>query len=90
MKNPRYFVTTWDTETQSFSAQKGVKTGPYSQFGVRKAIRKLRAMGYPANYSSRLCVTGDPAVFIEKAYAPAGRKKLRIVPAGIFKRMGEL
>ena len=42
----RYQVTTWDMETQSFTPQKGVRKGPYSLFGLRKALRKLQAMGY--------------------------------------------
>lgn len=45
---PRYYVTTWDTEKQDFTPQKGVRTGPYSLWGLRKAIRKLRGMGYTA------------------------------------------
>ena len=47
-----YYVETWDTDTQSFTPQVGVRKGPYSKWGLRKAIRKLRAMGYPCDYSS--------------------------------------
>lgn len=46
--NRRYYVQTWDAELQKFSPQKGIRTGPYSQFGLRKALRKLRDMGYMA------------------------------------------
>lgn len=46
MKKPRYYVETWDTNTQSFSPQPGVRSGPYSLWGLRKALRKLRDMGY--------------------------------------------
>ncbi len=43
---PRYYVSTWDGERQKFTPQKGVRTGPYSMFGLRRALRKLRSMGY--------------------------------------------
>jgi hypothetical protein len=49
MSQPRYYVTTWDGELQRFTPQKGVRTGPYSQFGIRKALHKLREMGYQAD-----------------------------------------
>lgn len=45
----RYYVTTWDTDLQKFTPQKGVRKGPYTLFGLRKAIRTLRAMGYSAH-----------------------------------------
>jgi len=50
-KTRRYYVTTWDIEKQDFTPQKGVRTGPYTQFGLRKALRKLRQMGYGGNKS---------------------------------------
>ena len=43
-----YYVTTWDGEREKFTPQKGVRTGPCSLFGLRKALRKLNAMGYTA------------------------------------------
>lgn len=42
----RYYVTTRDVERERWTPQKGVKAGPYSLFGLRKALRKLNAMGY--------------------------------------------
>lgn len=66
---PRYYVTTWDTYRQEFTPQKGVRTGPYSLFGLRKAIRKLRAIGYPCNYDSGDAGrgrNGDPSVCIDR------------------------
>lgn len=43
---PRYYVETYDPERERFSPQPGVRKGPYSLFGLRKALRKLQAMGY--------------------------------------------
>lgn len=65
--NPRYYVQTWDTNKQDFTPQAGVRCGPYSLFGLRKAIRKLRSMGYPCDYRSGLGVrmeAGDPSVLV--------------------------
>ncbi len=55
---PRYYVTTWDMDKQEFTPQKGVRTGPYSLFGLRKALRKLKSLGYSAR-------KGDPWVLVE-------------------------
>ncbi len=66
----RYYVETWDSDKQAFTPQKGVRRGPYSLWGLRKAIRKLRGMGYPVNYSNYLAVTNDPAVLIYREDAP--------------------
>lgn len=49
----RYYVTTWDAEKQDFTPQRGVRTGPYSKWGLRRALRKLQEMGYPCGYSSK-------------------------------------
>lgn len=43
---PKYQVLTWDWEIHDWSPQQGVRRGPYSLFGLRKALRKLRDMGY--------------------------------------------
>lgn len=40
----RYRVFTWDL--QKFTPQKGVRCGPYSLWGLKRALRKLQAMGY--------------------------------------------
>jgi len=45
---PRYRVTTWDADKQAFTPQRGVRSGPYSQFGLRRALRRLRELGYDA------------------------------------------
>ena len=48
MKRVRYYVETWDYDLQKFTPQKGVRAGPYTLFGLRKALRKLRTFGYDA------------------------------------------
>lgn len=58
---PRYYVTTWDTGLQRFTPQKGVRAGPYSLFGLRKALRRLQQMGYS-------CDRNDPSVLVERDY----------------------
>lgn len=42
----RYYVYTWDANKQGFTPQKGVRCGPYSLFGLRKALRALSRVGY--------------------------------------------
>lgn len=69
MGKPRYYVTTWDAEEQEFTPQKGLKAGPWCLFGLRRALRKLRGMGYPAariGAESRTGGCGDPAVLVER------------------------
>lgn len=61
---PRYYVYTWDTNSQSWTPQSGVKSGPWSLWGLRRAILRLRAMGYPCDYSSKDIRSGDPSVRI--------------------------
>lgn len=61
MKRPKYYITTWDTDKQTFTPQAGVRKGPYTLFGLRKAIRKLREMGYPCDHGT---YSGDPAVYV--------------------------
>ncbi len=52
MERKRYYVTTYDCEKQCFTPQKGVRTGPYKLFGLRKALRKLRGIGYDISRAS--------------------------------------
>jgi len=42
----RYYVTTWDAELQQFTPQIGVPEGPYTLWGLRRALRQLQDMGY--------------------------------------------
>lgn len=56
---PKYYVTTWDTDKQEFTPQPGVRTGPYTLFGIRKAVRKLRECGYEGRRS-------DSSVLVER------------------------
>lgn len=58
---PRYYVTTWDMDSQVFTPQVGVRTGPYSLWGLKRALRKLQAMGYS-------CDRGDNSVLVERQY----------------------
>jgi hypothetical protein len=53
----RYYVETWDPEREKFTPQKGVRKGPYSLFGLRRALRKLQGMGYE-------CGKTDPSVLV--------------------------
>jgi hypothetical protein len=62
----KYYVTTYDPDTQRYTPQAGVRTGPYSQFGLRKAIRKLRDGGYEARITRCNGQSGDPSVLIER------------------------
>lgn len=64
----RYYVTTWDAERKKFTPQKGVRTGPYRLFALRKALRTLRGMGYSATKLPRChypYAGGDPSVLVE-------------------------
>ncbi len=46
MSKPTYEVLTWDTDRQKFTPQIGVRRGPWSLWGLRRALRKLNEMGY--------------------------------------------
>lgn len=59
MKKPTYSVLTWDTTKQDWTPQYGVRTGPYRLMGLRRALRKLRAMGYDG-------CKGDNSVLVER------------------------
>lgn len=63
MSERLYFVETWDSEKQAFTPQEGVPIGPYTKFGLRKAIRDLREIGYPCWYRS-FDLAGDAFVSI--------------------------
>ena len=58
-KRLRYYVLTWDETAQTFTPQESVRIGPYSLFGLRKAIRALRELGYGARKD-------DPCVYVER------------------------
>lgn len=59
-----YYVTTWDAERQQFTPQRGVRTGPHSLWGLRRALRKLQELGgYTADRGdSSVCVVGCDAL----------------------------
>jgi len=52
----KYEVLTWDIEKQEFTPQAGVRCGPYSLFGLRRALRKLRAIGYETTKAGGMSV----------------------------------
>jgi hypothetical protein len=54
-----YDVTTWDPRRQAFTPQRGVRRGPYTLWGLRRALRRLRELGYA-------CDRHDPAVLVER------------------------
>jgi hypothetical protein len=47
----RYYIYTYDVEKEKFTPQPGVRCGPYSLFGLRKAILACRSMGYDDSVS---------------------------------------
>lgn len=59
MKRPKYQIFTHDFDLNKWTPQKGVKCGPYALFGLRKAIRKLQAMGYEGTRD-------DPSVYVKR------------------------
>ncbi len=42
----RYYVRTWDTDKQAYTPQIGVHVGPYSLWGLKRALQKLNGCGY--------------------------------------------
>ncbi len=61
---PKYRVLTWDGEKGKFTPQSGVRSGPYTLFGLRKALRALRGCGYSARRY-------DICVLVERVEPPA-------------------
>lgn len=64
MSKPRYEILTWDANRHKFTPQIGVRKGPYTLFGLRRAVRKLRRMNFDACRS-------DPSVLV--AVRPAAK-----------------
>ena len=52
-----YDILTYDYKLGKWTPQKGVRRGPYSKWGVKRALRKLQTMGYDAR-------RGDPSVSV--------------------------
>lgn len=52
----KYEVLTWDMDKQKWTPQIGVRRGPYTLWGLRKALRKLRDMGYSIQRANAPCV----------------------------------
>ena len=57
----KYYVLTYDWEKEKYTPQKGVRSGPYNIWGLRRALRLLQKLGYEAhrNDSSVLVVRAD-------------------------------
>ena len=63
----RYRVLTWCPTEHKFTPQDDVPAVAVGFGGLRRAIRRLREMGYSAEYSSLAGGGyGDPAVSIER------------------------
>ncbi len=60
-----YEVLTWDTDKQEFTPEQGVRRGPYTLWGLKRALRKLQSLGYPCDYSSA-GHRGDPSVAVHE------------------------
>ena len=60
---PTYRVRTWDADRQAWTPQRGVRVGPYTQYGLRRALRKLREMGYDTGRDA-------PCVLVERDGGP--------------------
>ena len=65
MSQSLFDVLTWDTNKQDFTPQAGVRKGPYTLWGLRRALRKLRQMGYAADRH-------DPSVLVRLREGTAG------------------
>lgn len=59
MARTKYRVLTYDINLGDYTQQRGVRCGPYTLFGLRRALRALRDMGYE-------CGRQDPAVYVER------------------------
>ena len=62
MDEPKYRVRTYDADLEEFTPQADVPEIVIGQLGLRRAIRELRSIGYPADRSG--CCS-DPSVLIE-------------------------
>ncbi len=49
MTKPRYYVRTYDWNAEEYTPQAGVKVGPYSIWGLKRALQRLRSLGYQAH-----------------------------------------
>jgi len=70
-QRPGYYVKTIEPEKDAFTPQKGVRHGPWTKWGLRKAIRQLWALGYSCEYSSTLGYE-DPSVLIYRVDGEKG------------------
>lgn len=68
---PKYYVYTYDWDLGIYTPQQGVKAGPYTLFGLRKALRALGGMGYEIGRQAN-------DVLVEREY-----KKGEVISPGI-------
>lgn len=57
MTKPRYFVLTHDPDRDDYTPQRGVRKGPHSLWGLKRALQNLRNLGYACNRQ-------DPSVYV--------------------------
>ncbi len=62
MKGKLYDVLTWDMDRQEFTPQQGVRRGPWSKWGLRRALRKLQKMGYDTSRHGGVSVLVEECV----------------------------
>lgn len=60
MTKPTYEVLTWDSDKGKFTPQRGVRRGPWGKWGLRRALRALRDIGYDVHRS------GAPSVLVQR------------------------
>ncbi len=69
MPKPRYDVLTWDGQLGEYTPQRGVRCRNLTLWGLKRALKALRRMGYSAHY--RRDADGghsdnDPVTLVEK------------------------
>ena len=64
----KYYVKTWNWRRQAFTPQKGVRCGPYSLFGLRKALLALRAIGYEGGRcDNSMLIYSEESAFFDRS-----------------------
>jgi len=74
----RYYVHTYDWEKEDYTPQKGVSQGPYTLWGLKRALQLLRAkFGYECTRQDSSILVGKwpPATAKQKAEYDAKLKK---------------
>lgn len=63
---PKYIVQTWDMEKHTYTPQQGVRKGPYTLWGLKRALRKLQSIGYSCHRLGGYWHESDAAVYVER------------------------